>query len=209
MLALDEQLFAQLIADLPITGSTLSDIGCGTGRHWTKLLARQPARLIGFDVSAGMLDQLKKKHPDAETFLLHGSSLSQLETASCDILISTLTVAHIPDIKAALTEWTRVLKPNGTIIITDYHPEALARGGQRTFRDDEQVIAVRNFVYPIYEIKTMAASLNLHPIQTIEKKIDASMRPWYTRQNAEAIFERFVGTPIIYGLHLKKTDVAN
>jgi ubiquinone/menaquinone biosynthesis C-methylase UbiE len=207
MLSLDGQLCAELLATAPVTGNTIADIGCGTGRHWGELYKKHPARLLGFDVSPGMLQQLKAKYPKAETYLLHDATLPQLPTSSCDLLLSTLTVAHIPDITAAFTEWSRVLKPGGQLIITDYHPEALARGGQRTFRDKHQkTIAIRNQVYPLTQITDLANRLNLAPLRVIERRIDASMRPWYEKQGASAIFERFLGVPIIYGMQLKRIN---
>jgi ubiquinone/menaquinone biosynthesis C-methylase UbiE len=205
MLALDERLCADMLRPIPLSGKVVADIGCGTGRHWRRLLDLGPARLMGFDVSAGMLAILRQKYPEAETYLLKGGSLP-IPDASCDIILSTLTVAHIPAIEAALAEWCRVLKPGGEILITDYHPEALSRGGQRTFREGEQVIAVRSHVYPIRKIKAIARQLHLEVLGQTEKKIDATMKSYYEKQNALAVYERFLGVPIIYGLHLKKPD---
>src|SRR6185503_12739579 len=34
MLALDEEIFAEFIKEIPIAGKVVVDIGCGTGRHW-------------------------------------------------------------------------------------------------------------------------------------------------------------------------------
>lgn len=209
MLALDERLCALLLENTPITGAIIADVGCGTGRHWSKLYEKKPARLLGFDVSQGMLDRLKAKYPQATTTLLSDSTLPGLNTASCDLVISTLTIAHIPDPEAALTEWNRVLKTGGQILLTDYHPEALSKGGQRTFRDKGKVIAVRNHIHPISTIKKIAEKLGLVVLQTVEQQIDQSMRPWYEKQNAIPLFERYLGVPIIYGIQLKKSNVAD
>ena len=114
------------------------DIGCGTGRHWKKIFEQQPKKLIGFDVSEGMLKILQQKFPGAETHHLVNDELRELKNESCDIIFSTLTIAHIKHAKKALQEWNRILKPGGEIIITDYHPVALAKGGKRTFSYTEQ-----------------------------------------------------------------------
>lgn len=209
MLALDERLCSLLLDTIPLTGAIIADVGCGTGRHWAKLYEKRPALLLGFDVSQGMLDKLKAKYPQATTTLLSDSTLPGLNTASCDLVISTLTIAHIPDPEAALTEWNRVLKPGGQIILTDYHPEALSKGGQRTFRDKGRVIAVLNHIHPISTIKQIAEKLGLVVLQTVEQQIDQSMRPWYEKQNAIPLFERYLGVPIIYGIQLKKSNVAD
>ncbi len=208
MLALDGQLFGELLSSVSVEGRVVVDVGCGTGRHWRTLLARDPARLAGYDVSPGMLSILRKKYPAAETCLLHGHVLAGLGAASCDLLISTLTMAHIPDLPAALTEWNRVLKPGGDLLITDYHPTALAKGGQRTFREGDQVIAVLNHLYPLPRVLAITGQLGLTELSITEKKIDDSMRPYYERQNALPVYRRFLGVPIIYGLHLKKPDAA-
>ena len=208
MLALDRDLCAQLLNSIDLTGATIVDVGCGTGRHWPALFDRSPSRLIGYDVSKGMLDRLRMKYPQAETHLLTDNTLTGLDTAGCDLILSTLTVAHIPDLAAALAEWDRVLKPGGEMIITDYHPAALAKGGQRTFRDGNQLIAVRNHLHPINHILAITRRLGLQEIGVTERKIDETMRPWYVKQNALPVFRRFLGVPIIYGLHLKKPNAA-
>ena len=208
MLALDEGICSQLFSHVAPGNKVVADIGCGTGRHWAKILSYRPARLVGYDVSPGMLDILQKKYPQAETHLLQGGLLSELSAGTVDLVLSTLTIAHIPDITAALKEWHRILKPGGDLIITDYHPIALARGGQRTFRAGDTVIAIRNHVYPIKKIRAITARLGLREISVVEKKVDETMRPYYERQQALATYQRFQGVPIIYGIHLKKSDVA-
>jgi ubiquinone/menaquinone biosynthesis C-methylase UbiE len=203
MLALDEQLFTELLAEVPVEDRMVADIGCGTGRHWAKLFEKKPARLIGFDVSAGMLAMLRQKYPQAETELLTDHYLRGLANESCDLVFSTLTVAHIEPIAEALREWRRVLKPGGHMLITDYHPDALVKGGQRTFSHNNRTVAVRNHIHPIAELQAIAGQLGLQTIRLMEKKIDDSVRPFYEQQQALALFERFKGVNIIYGLHLK------
>jgi ubiquinone/menaquinone biosynthesis C-methylase UbiE len=208
MLALDDELSGALLSRVLVTGKVVADVGCGTGRLWKKLYDQGPARLVGYDVSEGMLNRLRNKYPLAETYLLNGERLSNLETSGCDLVLSTLTIAHIPDIRAAFREWIRVLRPGGEMIITDYHPAALARGGQRTFREGGRVISIRNHVYPIEKIRTLSRQLGLLEQSVLERKIDDSMRHYYEKQGALAVFERFRGVPIIYGIHLKKSNAA-
>jgi ubiquinone/menaquinone biosynthesis C-methylase UbiE len=208
MLALDQALCGELLSAIPLAGKTIADVGCGTGRHWAALFSRSPGRVIGYDVSTGMLDRLRSKYPDAETCRLAGASLPGLGNSSCDVVLSTLTIAHIPDLPAALAEWNRVLKPGGDLLITDYHPTALARGGQRTFQEGGRLIAVRNHVYPLSHVLSITGRLGLTEITIREQQVDESMRPWYERQDALPVYRRFLGVPIIFGLHLKKADAA-
>jgi len=208
MLYLDEALFSELIKDISFENKVVAYIGCGTGRHWEKLYAKRPSKLIGFDVSERMLKKKKKKYPQAETHKLRTNELRPLQNNSCDILISTLAIAHIPNMESTLLEWNRVLKPGGHIVITDYHPEALEKGGNRTFMHDGKVVSIKNYVHPIDQIKTLAENLHLKVIAFAEKKIDDSVKHYYEKQDAKHVFERFKGTKIIYGIHLIKSDAA-
>ncbi len=204
MLDLDEGITRDFLEKIDLSGKIMVDIGCGTGRHWNKILAKNPQRLIGYDVSAGMLDKLKEKFPGAETLLLEGNHLAGMKDASVDFIISTLAVAHIEQINHAFEEWNRVLKPGGEVFITDYHPDALAKGGQRTFKHDGKLIAVRNYIHPIATIRLLTGQLGWKETRFTEKSIDDSVRGYYEAQNALAVFEKFRGTRIIYGIHLKK-----
>jgi ubiquinone/menaquinone biosynthesis C-methylase UbiE len=206
MLDLDEEVFGELLNGSTVTGKTIADIGCGTGRHWKKIYDRRPARLIGYDVSAGMLAKLAGKFPAAETHLLSGNRLAELPDHSCDLVVSTLAIAHIPDPADALREWNRVLKPGGGIIITDYHPEALAKGGQRTFKYEGKTMAVKNYVHPVDRLRGMAKQLGWAEMRFSERVIDDSVKGYYERQNALRLFEEYKNIPIIYGIHLKKAD---
>jgi ubiquinone/menaquinone biosynthesis C-methylase UbiE len=208
MLAWDEEIFSDLINHIDLKNKIIADIGCGTGRHWKKIFAREPKKLIGFDVSEGMLKMLQQKFPQAETHHILNDELNEIENESCDFIFSTLTIAHIENAENALQEWDRILKPGGEIIITDYHPTALAKGGKRTFNHNGKTIAVKNYVHSIDKLKDIARQLHLEEFRFIEKSIDESARPFYEKQNALAVYESWKGTPIIYGIHLKKPDEA-
>jgi ubiquinone/menaquinone biosynthesis C-methylase UbiE len=208
MLALDDELFSGFVNEIDLKDATVADVGCGTGRHWKKIMAKGPKALFGFDVSEGMLEVLQKKFPQAKTFLLHDNRLIGLADNSCDLVVSTLALAHIEDIRQAFEEWCRVLKQGGVILITDYHPEALAKGAKRTFRHQNRLIAVRNYVHSIKTVYTLAKELDLNVLRFTERRIDDSVRSYYQKQNALPVFERFKDLPIIYGIFLKKTDAS-
>lgn len=200
MLHLDSEVFTSLLRGINGTFEVIADVGCGTGRHWPELYERCN-RLIGLDTSPGMLDILHQKFPTAEAHLIDGTKLP-LPDESVDLLVSTLTIAHIQNIEEALTEWTRALRPRGYMIITDYHPKALAKGGLRTFKSEGKVISIKNYVHPIEKI--IFASSRLKKIELIERVIDESVKSFYQKQNALHIYDQFKGTEIIFGILMKK-----
>lgn len=206
MLDLDEVLFPRLVTDIVITDKKVADIGCGTGRHWEKLFALHPQKLTGFDTSGGMLSRLQQKFPPANIYRITDDLFSDMPPGNFDTIVSTLTVAHIKNIEAALQAWMRILKPNGDIIITDFHPHTLANGGKRTFKHGNSFIAVENYVHPVNTIKDLLLRNNFMLVAEEEIKIDESMKHYYTDKNALHVYDRYKGFPIIYGLHLRRTN---
>lgn len=206
MLDLDKMVLYDLLDDVDLTGKKIADIGCGTGRHWEKLLSYNPALLMGFDVSEGMLKKLKIKFPDAVVKKTTSNLYPDIEDGFFDVIVSTLTIAHMQNIEEVFTEWNRLLKPCGDIVLTDYHPEALAKGGKRTFPYKHHSISIQNYVHPVAFIRQVAAVNDLRIAHFRHIKISDVHRHYYEQKNAMHVFEKFFNTPIIYGMHLKKID---
>jgi len=204
MLDLDEILFARLLPNVNIEGKIVADIGCGTGRHWRKIFDQNPASLTGFDVSPGMLNKLTIKFPEAKTYVITGNHFKDIADYTYDAILSTLTVAHIENIEEALQTWCRITKPNGDMIITDFHPNALAAGGKRTFRHGDKHIAVQNFVHSTDAIKEVLQKNGFKVIAHEEIKVDETVKHYYEQQNALHVYEKFKDQPIIYGIHFKR-----
>jgi ubiquinone/menaquinone biosynthesis C-methylase UbiE len=206
MLDLDEVLFSKLLGNTKIRNKVIADIGCGTGRHWNKILEKMPQSLTGFDVSAGMLNRLKEKFPTASVHHITDDLFANAAHAPFDLIVSTLTVAHIEDIGKALNAWCRLLKPDAEIIITDFHPKMLAFGGKRTFSHNNRRLSVRNYVYHIHTIKNILHENGFKVAAEEEFRIDETVKHYYESQKALPVYEQFKGFPVIYGIHFKRGD---
>ena len=209
MLVLDEQLVSAFIGKIPIESRIIADIGCGTGRHWQKIMDRGPARLVGYDVSANMLRRLHEKFPQAATQLIQENNFDFLPDNAFDLLLSTLTIAHIRDLGPALSNWSRSMRPGADLLITDFHPKALAKGAKRCFLAGGQQVTILNFVHPIEHIEKICKSLQLKMIRKEEICTDELVKSFYEKQNALELYNDYYGTPIIYALHLKKSYAVN
>ncbi|WP_448701628.1 class I SAM-dependent methyltransferase [Mucilaginibacter sp. AW1-3] len=205
MFYLDSRVFGEFMAGVDLKGKKVADIGCGTGRHWPLLYQHQAGDLTGYDVSEGMLQRLHIKFPDADLVKINRDDfLADVADGTYNFIISTLTIAHIENLEYALLEWCRILKPQGQIIITDFHPQALAQGGRRTFKHDHQLIGIRNHVHSTGALKKLFAEKGFTVITETERVIDESVKHFYEKQDALHVYNSFKGKPMIYGIHLKR-----
>jgi SAM-dependent methyltransferase len=88
---------------------TLLDYGCG-GQPYRALFAPYIERYIGADVVAATGIQLDLELVPDEPVPLPDQSV--------DTVLSTQTIEHVPDADAYLAECRRLLKPNGTLVVT-------------------------------------------------------------------------------------------
>jgi dolichol-phosphate mannosyltransferase len=85
------------------------DIGCGSSR-----IIQALPRAVGLDVSLSKLRFLRPQH----SRLLQASAFAlPLAAASCDIVICSEVIEHVPDDPGVLSEMGRVLTPGGTLIL--------------------------------------------------------------------------------------------
>jgi ubiquinone/menaquinone biosynthesis C-methylase UbiE len=204
MLYYDKIILSSLIYKINLKEKVILDYGCGTGRNWPDLLKYSPDKIIGCDISEKMLDILKLKFDNARTYLVNDDKLSFLKNNSVDIIISTLVIAHLKDLNKVFIEWDRVLKSSGCIIITDFHPELLAAGGSRTFKHKNTSITIENYIHRILEIESLLSPFGFRTVKFIEKKIEPDVKHFYKMNNALQIYEKFEGTPFIYGILLSR-----
>jgi ubiquinone/menaquinone biosynthesis C-methylase UbiE len=203
LVTLDEAVFAELLQRVSPRGKFVVDVGCGTGRHWKKILDHQPMELVGYDLSAGMLGRLHAKYPTARTCQATAERLAQTSDETCDLVVSTLALCHVPDFAAAVSEWARVLRPGGDVLLTDFHPAA-ATGGVCSFRSRGESISVKLHAYTMASLVAAATRHGIAVVESIERTVDESLRQDYEARGMLPVFERMKGVPLLYGLHLRK-----
>ena len=204
--ALESGLFSEMLMRTPIEGKIVADIGCGTGRHWHEMLSRAPASLLGVDPSKGMLERLQRRFPAARTICSSGDHLPEFMDASCHAVVSTLALAHMPGAAAAVWEWSRILRLGGSILLTDFHPDAIRSGMKRTFLSGSRTLEIEHHVTDLERLREIAASCGLTADFMGERVIDTSVRPLYERAGYLEGYEKYQGVPLIFGLRFVKTS---
>jgi ubiquinone/menaquinone biosynthesis C-methylase UbiE len=203
LIALDERIVRSLLERFDLRERRVIDVGCGTGRHWEAILWRGPTEVVGYDISQGMLGMLRRKYPGATAHQANAHCLQGARDASYDVLLSTLTLCHIPDLDVAVDEWARVLRPGGDLLVTDFHP-AVSAGSQCSFRHGTRTLTIELHVHPIESLREAAARNGIDLLALDEAIVDESTASYFRRANMLSTFERLKGLPLVYGAHLRK-----
>lgn len=102
------------LANRPLKGARVADIGAGTGLA-TALLHTRGARVIAIEPGPGMAAQLRLKLPDIPLVLGDGNNLP-LASESIDILVYA-QAWHWTDPHKSVPEALRVLHPGGALAL--------------------------------------------------------------------------------------------
>lgn len=137
----EEAAVRSLLPDL--TGRTVLDLACGTGR-WG-LIAQElgAARVIGLDDSPAMLARCTLRERG-----LASMEAVPLRPDLVDVLICGLAAGHLPFIHDPILAMGRLIRPGGVAIFSDLHPYQALSGAQRTFTDaDQKTWAVEHTIH--------------------------------------------------------------
>ncbi|EGV44393.1 class I SAM-dependent methyltransferase [Bizionia argentinensis JUB59] len=101
-----------------IKEKTVLDIASGEG-YGSHLMSLDASFVYGVDIDAETIERAKIKYNRGNLKFLHGStSKIPLENNSVDVVISFETIEHHNEHEEMLTEIKRVLRPEGTLLIS-------------------------------------------------------------------------------------------
>jgi ubiquinone/menaquinone biosynthesis C-methylase UbiE len=136
-LARDDVRIALQLAQIA-PGKPLADLGCGYGRHLRALVEQGYTSPYGIDRSSLLLDEARAQAPSAQLIRadlrelpLHADSLS---AAFC--FYSSMFLGSHEDALQALREVARVLRPLGSLVLTQDNPLRLAQKPSASFAED-------------------------------------------------------------------------
>lgn len=103
---------------------TVLDIATGTGDLAINLAQTEATKIIGLDISSGMLEvgkeKIKKKHLDDKIEMVLGDSENMpFNDSTFDAITVAFGVRNFETLEIGLKEILRVLKPNGIFVILE------------------------------------------------------------------------------------------
>jgi malonyl-CoA O-methyltransferase len=123
----EQRVVEALIATLDATSAL--DVGTGTGRYLPVLARRGIPRIVGLDRSWPMLTRVR----DAPALVLADALRLPFGPATFDLVLASFVVGDVVDLVAWTAEMTRVIRPGGHLLYSDFHPTWTEAGWERTF----------------------------------------------------------------------------
>ncbi len=101
-----------------------------------------------------------------------------------DVIISALVLGHLENIEPVITKFSKALKKDGILLLSDFHPFLSLNGQKRTFQLKKQRYEVGHYIHLLSEYVNLLSQSGLALMQMEE--------PTWN------------GTPVIFALKAKK-----
>ncbi len=109
-----------IMRELPESGSTALDVGCGTG-EFARLLASRFTEVVGVDLSPGMIEEAMRRNPDPRIeYRLADIEDMDLESDSFDAIV-IIAALHHADMDALLPRLRDALGEGGVLAVLDLY----------------------------------------------------------------------------------------
>jgi ubiquinone/menaquinone biosynthesis C-methylase UbiE len=182
----------------PVAGKRVLDLACGTGRYARLLAEADAAQVVAMDFCVPMLRQVSAADRVC-------GSMMQLPFAAqtFDVVISGLALGHAVNLYAWMAEVAGVLATGGTLLYSDFHPEAARAGLPRSFKDQsERIWTVPHRCYDLASQLEAAAAADLTVDTVREIRVGVELREPFPK--SEDFYRRWHGLPIVLVVRARK-----
>jgi len=155
----------ELLGD--ISNMSILDIGCGDGRT-TYELSKYAKNVVGIDPveRAIAFANVLGKRDNIQYHVMDIDDLGFLDENSFDVVTCLEVIEHIPPPKVSvfLEEVRRILKPNGTFILSTINGARRKRPNPRHYKE-YTIDELKNVVEPYFKVESIVGLLLSFPIK--------------------------------------------
>ena len=161
----EEPVVRSLLAHYP-AGKAL-DAACGTARH-AAYLTSLGHQLTGIDATPEMLEVARSKVPSARFEVADLTSIP-LPDEAVDLAVCSMALTHCAELVPAIRELGRVVRPGGTVVISDVHPFLVMLGAHADYPlSQTETGFIRNHVHLASAYVAAFREAGLNVVQCIE-----------------------------------------
>jgi cytosine/adenosine deaminase-related metal-dependent hydrolase/SAM-dependent methyltransferase len=202
MLSLEQRFLEQLLP--PIKGLDVVDLGCGTGRWLAKLAGKSPRILVGVDFSPEMLSQAKLRLGNSANLVLADCIDLPFPRSSADMIFCSLLASYLPDLARFAQQVRRLLRPCGSLFLSDLHPATTAAlGWRRGFRVDRSFVDIATYSRPIREVLRSFEAVGMETETLLEPNFGDPELEIFKQTGKTDAFKAAAALPAIYIAHLR------
>jgi len=203
------RLEATVRAASPLTADDLVvEIGCGTGRLTLPLAVLTPARVIGVDSEARMLEVARAKDVAHRVEWLRGSAYRLPVPSGAAALVVMVMVAHLLRQRVrAFSEARRVLRPGGLLSVWTFTPRHVEEFYLNAYFPSIPVIDRPRFP----SVEVLKAELGRAGFPEIEAEVREEPRRLTIAEVVDRVRGRYISTlgmlaPLEYRLGLQRLE---
>ena len=178
-------------------GRRVLDLGCGTGRYAQIIAKRGAAEVVALDFCMPMLRQVRGARRVC-------AGITQLPFAahSFDLVISGLAVGHVPDLAAWAHEVARILRQGGSLVYSDFHPDAAQVSLTRSFRDEQQ----HSWTVPHFrhDLPAQLSALRAAGLNAVTREVRVGFELREPFENSESFYARWHGLALVLAVRADK-----
>jgi ubiquinone/menaquinone biosynthesis C-methylase UbiE len=174
-----------------VSGRRVLDLACGSGRYSRLLLEANARQVVALDFCMPMLQQVSAPHRVC-------ASMMQLpfREGCFDVVVSGLALGHCTAVLPWAAEVSRVIDAGGTLLYSDFHPQAARAGLTRSFKDtDDVTLTVPHQFYSVDEQVAALSSAGLRAQLVRELRVGYELQEAF--RGSEPFYEKWHGLPIV------------
>jgi len=125
-----------------LTGLNVLCIGCGTGEECEHLKSLGANKVVGVDISEGLINYAKKSYPDLEFQVMDMENLD-FSPESFDFVYSSLVMHYVDSWDNTLDSISKILKKGGSFIFSTHHPVWWSAERTRTDKERTSILGYK------------------------------------------------------------------
>ncbi len=181
-----------------VAGRHALDLACGSGRYAKLLVESQAASVTALDFSAAMLQRVSGCQR------VQASMMSlPFVNGAFEVIVSGLAVGHAPSLQRWMTEVSRVLAHRGTLLYSDFHPDAARAGFPRSFKDEQgRKVIVPHNSYAVSVQRAAAAEAGLQVDSVAELRVGLELNEPFP--GSDSFYRQWHGLPFVLVVSAQK-----
>ena len=185
-----------------LAGQRVLDVGCGIAQRLREAHEAGASIAVGVDLSPEMLARAEDQP------LLAAADIGALPVAdgTFDVVWCRLVIGYVGALERAYAELARACTPGGTVLVTDFHPAAVAAGHRRTFRDSRgELHELESHAHEPDAHRAAAQRAGLSLRTRCDGVVGETVRGFYERAGRMDMYERQLGLPLVLALLYVRT----